>query len=155
MKLSSVLLATVAVVVSVLVAVATLAAEPTVVAAESADLEKRGGQDKRFLGLWEGVDPNDGSRRTISITDNDDDGELEVAARDTFWSLCDGDRGIELATGTIVDGVLVTLGTVQCFDTGVKITIEKTYELNKKQNTLLATPLGTGLVAPTLHRVSN
>ena len=110
---------------------------------------------RRFLGLWEGVDVNDGSRRTISITDRNRDGVLEVAARDTFWTLCDGDRGLELATGGVRnDGVLATQGVVTCFEDGTEIDVMQTYELSRRDRTLLATAVGTGLLPATLHRVS-
>lgn len=108
-----------------------------------------------FLGLWEGVDVNDGSQRTISISDRDGDGIVEVSARDTFWTLCDGDRGLEQAAGSVgADGVLTTEGVVACFDgTGV-LPVEQTYELSRSPDTLRATAHGTGLVPIILHRVS-
>ena len=110
---------------------------------------------RHFLGLWEGVDVNDGSRRTVSITDQNRDGVLEVASRDTFWTLCDGDRGLELATGDVgYDGVLTTSGTVTCFEDGSELEVMQTYELSRRERTLFATPLGTGLMPVTLHRVS-
>lgn len=110
---------------------------------------------RQFLGLWEGVDVNDGSKRTVSITDRDRDGILEVASRDTYWSLCDGDRGLELATGGVIQGVLTTEGELTCFDDRVPLPIQQTYELSPRDDTLYATPVGTGLVPVTLHRVSS
>ena len=111
--------------------------------------------NRQFLGLWEGVDVNDGSKRTISITDHDDDGVVEVAARDTYWTLCEGDRAIELATGGVRhDGVLATNGIVTCFDTLEEVRVMQTYELSRRNDTLFATPHGTPLLPITLHRVS-
>jgi len=111
--------------------------------------------NRQFLGLWEGVDVNDGSKRTISITDHDEDGVIEVAARDTYWTLCDGDRGIELATGGVRhDGVLATNGVVTCFETLDEVRVMQTYELSRQKDTLFATPHGTSLIPITLHRVS-
>ena len=107
-----------------------------------------------FLGLWEGVDVNDGSRRTISITDRDGDGQAEVDSHDSYWTLCTGDRGLERATGGVRDGVLETTGLVTCFESGVQVPVTQTYELSKRDGTLLATPLGTSLTAIILHRVS-
>jgi len=99
---------------------------------------------------------NDGGKRTVSITDNDGDGILEVASRDTYWTLCDGDRGLELATGRVGrDGVLETDGEVTCFDSMPPLPIHQTYELSKRDDTLLATPVGTSLLPVTLHRVSD
>ena len=108
-----------------------------------------------FLGLWEGVDINDGSKRTISITDRAGDGMFEVASRDTFWSLCNDDHGLELAEGPVrPDGVLETTGLVTCFDGAPGVPVQQTYEFSRQEDTLLATPHGTTLQAITLHRVS-
>lgn len=116
----------------------------------------RGSSNRQFLGLWEGVDVNDGSLRAISITDRDKNGVLEVAARDSFWTLCDGDRGLELATGGVRgDGVLETDGLVTCFEGGEEVSVQQTYEYSRREDTLFATPGGTSLVPITLHRVSD
>lgn len=128
-------------------------------AAASAALLGNGGKGHRsvrpFLGLWEGVDVNDGSKRTISITDHDGDGVVEVASRDTYWTLCDGDRGIERATGGVRhDGVLATQGLVTCFESSATVQVMQTYELSERDDTLFATPHGTPLEPITLHRVS-
>ena len=115
----------------------------------------RGVSDHEFLGLWEGVDVNDGSKRTISITDHDQDGIFEVSSRDTYWTLCDSDRGLEQATGGVRrDGVLATNGLVTCFTNSIEIPVFQTYELSQLEDTLLATPWGTSLMPITLHRVS-
>ena len=116
----------------------------------------RGSADRHFLGLWEGVDVNDGSKRTISIADRDTDGTFEVAARDSFWTLCEGDRGLELATGRAGDdGVLQTEGVVTCFENDIEIPVRQTYEYSRSADTLFATPVGTSLSPITLHRVSD
>ena len=65
------------------------------------------GRNAYFVGLWEGVDPNDGSRRTVSISDNDRDGVYELIQYDTFWTLCGDDRAV--ATGTATVGRMVCL----------------------------------------------
>jgi hypothetical protein len=112
--------------------------------------------NRHFLGLWEGVDVNDGSKRTISITDRDGDGTFEVASRDTFWTLCSGDRGLELAAGGVrSDGVLETVGLVTCFDGAPGVPVQQTYAFSRRDDTLFATPHGTALSPITLHRVSN
>ena len=41
-----------------------------------------------FIGLWEGIDIEDGSALLLSISDTDGDGILEVRATDTFFSNC-------------------------------------------------------------------
>ncbi|HSC26890.1 MAG TPA: hypothetical protein VLD67_06425 [Vicinamibacterales bacterium] len=111
--------------------------------------------NRHFLGLWEGVDVNDGSRRTVSITDRNGDGILEVASHDSYWTLCDGDRGIELATGSVRrDGVLETDGLVTCFENAQEVPVRQTYEFSRQADTLFATPHGTPLTPIHLHRVS-
>jgi hypothetical protein len=111
--------------------------------------------NRYFLGFWEGVHVNDGSKRSISITDHDEDGILEVASRDTYWTLCQGDRGIELATGGLrYDGVLETDGLVTCFEDLSEVPVMQTYEFSRRDGTLFATPHGTDLMPITLHRVS-
>jgi len=108
-----------------------------------------------FIGLWEGVDVNDGSRRTVSIADPDGDGQIEVNSHDTYWTLCAGDRGLERATGGVRrNGVLETNGLVTCFESGVQIAVTQTYELSSRDGTLLATPHGTSVTGIVLHRVS-
>lgn len=121
----------------------------------AAGSKHKGDANRPFLGLWEGVDVNDGSKRTISITDHDRDGVLEVDSRDTYWTLCDGDRGLEQATGKVHHAVLKTKGEVICFGTMIKLPIIQTYELSKEAGTLFATPRDTGLIPITLHRVSD
>jgi hypothetical protein len=112
-------------------------------------------QYRHFVGLWEGVDINDGSQRTVSITDRDGDGVYEVDSRDTYWTLCDGDRGLERATGAVRgDGVLETAGLVTCFDGAQAVPVQQTYEFSKREDTLLATPYDTPLQGITLHRIS-
>ena len=99
---------------------------------------------KRFIGLWEGVDLNDGAKRTISITDNDGDGVLEVAARDTFWTLCNGDRGLEQSTGTVhEDGVLRVKGVVRCFEDGKEISLEHHFTYSRRQDTIMESTVGS------------
>lgn len=125
-----------------------------VVAAGAAPLQTQS-SNRNFLGLWEGVDINDGSLRTVSITDADGDGMLEAASRDTYWTLCDDDQGLELAAGVVgADGVLTTNGLVTCFNGAPGVAVQQTYEFSRREDTLFATPHGTTLLPVTLHRVA-
>lgn len=111
---------------------------------------------RHLLGLWEGVDINDGSKRSVSITDLEGDGVFEVASRDTYWTLCDGDRGLELATGAVrADGVLETAGVVTCFDGRAGVPVQQTYEFSRRDDTLFATPTDTALQPIVLHRITS
>lgn len=53
-----------------------------------------------FIGQWEAIDPDDGSHQIMSITDNGD-GKVKLLLFDTFWTLCEGGRGLIQGTGEI------------------------------------------------------
>lgn len=55
---------------------------------------------QQFIGLWEGIDPNDGSSQILSITDNGD-GKVKLLLHDTFLTQCGGGRGLAQGTGEI------------------------------------------------------
>jgi hypothetical protein len=68
-----------------------------------------------LVGLWSGVDNVDGSLRTVSISDPNGNGVYTVLAHDTYWSLCEGDRGIGRTTGSADEyGIIHAAGTVKC-----------------------------------------
>ena len=68
-------------------------------------------------------------------------------SRDSFWTLCEGDRGLEQATGGVrSDGVLETEGLVTCFTNGIVVPVNQTYEYSRREDTLFATPGGTPLM---------
>ncbi|WP_027158290.1 hypothetical protein [Methylobacter luteus] len=77
------------------------------------------GNGNSFIGLWEAVDPRDGSHLILSITSNDD-GTVKLLVYDTFWTLCNGDRGI--AQGTSEVSAEQSLKSddyaITCFETG-------------------------------------
>ncbi len=114
------------------------------------------GRKSYFIGLWEGVDPNDGSRRTISISDNDGDGVFDLTQYDTFWTLCGSDRGISKGTGTIgPDGILSWAGTLECLETGAVVAFEVDYEPVRLSGILVEQiTVGPPLEPALLHRVS-
>jgi hypothetical protein len=74
---------------------------------------------KRFVGLWEAVDPDDGSHQILSITDNED-GTVNLHLYDTYFTLCNGGRAIGQGTGEVsVNRSLASDDfTVTCFETG-------------------------------------
>ncbi len=114
-----------------------------------------GGRNAYFIGLWEGVDPNDGSRRTVSISDNDRDGVFELIQYDTFWTLCG--HGLAIATGTATvgaNGVLNWSGTLKCdpSDPGFPFSVD--YSPVRHSDVLLEQPVGIPLLPDNLHRVS-
>lgn len=62
-------------------------------------------RESAFIGLWEGVDPQDGGIQLRSITRNED-GTFSLIGRDTYLSTCGGtERGVITGTGTVENGV--------------------------------------------------
>jgi hypothetical protein len=115
-----------------------------------------GGSGNYFVGLWEGVDVNDGSRRTVSISDNDRDSVFELSQYDTFWSLCGDDRGVTAGSATLgADGRLHFVGTLTCLSTAQTVPFTVDYQAFRFSDTLLEIPLGVPLQPDTLHRVSS
>ena len=91
-----------------------------------------------FVGLWEGVDSNDGGHQILSITDNED-GTLKLLLRDTTYTLCPTDEGVSEGTGIIQpDGTLNSENfTLRCLAT----------------ETLQSTPTSFQLDQGVLHRM--
>ena len=89
------------------------------------------GQVHQFVGLWEAVDPDDGGHQVLSITDNGD-GTVKLLVYDTFFSLCDGGRGIGEGTGVSLPGRSLQSDnfTVTCFETNQTQTTPTTFRLD-------------------------
>ncbi len=111
-------------------------------------------------GLWEGVDPLDGSGVQSSISDIDQDGVFEIIVRETFFTFCkdvgaNGEFGILMSTGTIgEDGILRAEGTLTC-DNGQEIMIREAYEpVTQGAILVLTDPDDPGTPTIILHRVS-
>jgi len=121
---------------------------------ESADQE----ENRFFIGLWEGVDPLDGSSFQVSISDIDRNGVIDTISRETFFTLCDGERGLATGTGTVGDdGILRTNAVLTCLTTGKTISGESTYEPVKKDEILVLSFPRTNPDLPPiiLHQVSS
>ena len=54
---------------------------------------------RRFIGLWQAVDPDDGSLSTISIIKLSND-TVHLLYNDTYFYLCNGGRGLGVGNGT-------------------------------------------------------
>lgn len=83
--------------------------------AAQADKEDAG---RRFWGLWEAVDALDGSTEQISISGGEG-GRLNLLWRESYWTICDGRRGILNGTGTLDPDnrkALAVEMTITCFD---------------------------------------
>jgi hypothetical protein len=85
----------------------------------------------QFVGLWEAVDPDDGGHQVLSITDNGD-GTVKLLVYDTFFSLCNGGRGIGQGTGQSLAGRSLESEdfTVTCFETNETQTTPTTFRLD-------------------------
>lgn len=71
---------------------------------------------RNFTGLWEAIDPPDGSLSQRSITCNRR-GECSVLGSDSFWSFCGDDRGVLSGTGEVRGGRLIVPDFIlRCFD---------------------------------------
>ena len=114
--------------------------------------QSNGAVRSQFIGLWGGVDPADGSEVLVSISDNDDDGKLELLWHENRWFSCGGsDNAVLTATGgTVQDGVLsFETAIISCFDTNEEIDVTPyTIESNRKANTISAENIN-------LHRIDS
>ncbi len=112
---------------------------------------KCGVGSKFFIGLWGGVDPNDGSEVLASISDNDNDGRLELLWHESRWFLCDGsDNAVFIATGgTVQDGALsFETAITTCFEGDEIVDPSYSIEANRKADTILDGDI-------ILHRISS
>ena len=91
-----------------------------------------------IIGLWEGIDFDDGASHLRSIRRNED-GTFKVSGNATFLMFCGGtDRGLIDGIGVFENGVLNTNVSLTCFNDGGR-TIEglrSTYTLDRKNGTL-------------------
>lgn len=120
---------------------------------------QRSGKASPFEGYWMGVDPVDGGDARRSLV-RQADGTFAMAARDTFFSLCDNtDHGF----GSFDDGTLIGRDvlqsnnlTLECFNNGAIVTLHVRFEL-KSDNLMfeIATRAdGTPVSTIVFHKVS-
>lgn len=73
-----------------------------------------GSSVENFVGLWQGVDPLDGGRITLSISPSDPKGELsgdlDLRFNDTYIRICAPGRGIYLADANVSGNYLTRIG---------------------------------------------
>ncbi|WP_027158288.1 hypothetical protein [Methylobacter luteus] len=89
------------------------------------------GTTNSFIGLWEGVDPEDGAHIMISITNNNG-GAVKLLLYATYITICNGGRGITQGTGNVSaeGGLKVDEFVVTCFETDKTETLPATFTLN-------------------------
>lgn len=70
--------------------------------------------EENFVGLWQGIDPLDGGRITLSISPSDPKGELsgdlDLRFNDTYIRVCAPGRGIYLANANVSGNYLTRVG---------------------------------------------
>ena len=105
-----------------------------------------------FFGLWEGIDLMDGSGMQRSITQGPD-GTPRIVGRETFFSDCPSGAGIIIGTGTFDGQRLLADQSLKCANDS-QADISATYELNRKDGTLIETPYNTDVAPLVYHRIS-
>ena len=83
---------------------------PEVVFAVQGNGNGNAGKVQDFMGLWQGVDPLDGSTVRLSLTDVNDDGILELSQAESFYSFCHS-MGPEFSLGRGVEVGIATVGS--------------------------------------------
>ncbi len=138
-----------------LVALCALAALP-ILLTQFASANQKG--NPLFLGIWEGIDPDDGSAQQILIRGGEN-GVFNLLWYETFWSVCDGRRGILKGTGELApDGkdILVVDIVISCFDPDADVVEETlTFELVGKDMVLVTAGNPEVLQNHPLFRVSS
>ena len=108
-----------------------------------------------FIGFWEGVDRIDGSKRSLSISDHDGDGVLEIVSRDSFLILCNDEFGHLMGRARVGDdGKIRSEQTLTCFTTGAALPAQVTMVPIIKDNIIVETFDNQNLPPTVFHRVS-
>ena len=139
---------------------------PGVVFAVEGKDNGKAGKVRDFIGLWEGVDRLDGSTVRVSLSDVDEDGILDLAQSESFYSFCSSmgpefslGRGVEVGTaavGSSKDVLEVNLRLICIEDDNTPheqspLTVE--YQLTSRGRNLVIPPFPTSLPI-VLHRVA-
>ena len=118
---------------------------------------KRNEADRFFLGLWEGIDPLDGSTVRVSIANLNKDEKIEIAWTESLFTLCEGANGFITSTGTVDEnGVINADEMLTCFDKEETAEGQASYTPVKDDGLIIVTPKSEPDFPPViLHRVSN
>jgi hypothetical protein len=113
------------------------------------------GSSRFFLGLWEGIDPSDGSGVLYSLSDIDRDGVIEIIGRETFFTTCNGE-GVVTGKGTAKQGSLLVAEVLLKCRSGPEFPAPATFEAIKREDVLIfVVPANDPAALPSiLHRVS-
>lgn len=111
------------------------------------------GHTRDFIGLWEAVDPADGSLTQRSIT-CDRDGACSVLGSDSFWIVCGSPRGVLRGEGSVTDGLLNVPGFTLTCTNGPVLTVATTFVPDRRNRTLVEEHANPNIQPITFHRVS-
>ncbi|MDO9106894.1 MAG: hypothetical protein Q7U57_18280 [Methylovulum sp.] len=107
-----------------------------------------------FTGLWEGVDPDDGGHQVLSITHNGQGG-VSLTLFDTYFSLCNGGRGISNGTGIPARRTLTSEDyKTYCYDTEQTKAGARIYNMDASGNLLKVDRSSNSLAPVFYHRVN-
>jgi hypothetical protein len=107
-----------------------------------------------FVGLWEGIDHNDGSEAQRSITLNRD-GTFNIIGQEPYTMGCQGARGMITGTGLLVDGVIISDDfTLTCFNGYGPFIMQATYKPDKLNGTLIEEIPDSDIDPTNFHKIS-
>ena len=86
----------------------------------------------KFVGAWQAVDPEDGSLQTLTISRDNSD-SANVLVHDSYFALCDGDRGLGQGTGALSQARTLSVSDyhLTCFPGGATKGGPTTLTLNR------------------------
>ena len=111
-----------------------------------------GSHGRYFTGLWQGIDPNDGSESLRSIVKNDE-GTFDIIGTESYFSACNGPSGVVIGTGELEDGDILCTITIECIGGPTFEDIEQRYVPDRLNKTLLEVST-SGYPTIILHRIS-
>jgi len=108
-----------------------------------------------FVGLWEGIDDNDGSeaQRSITLKSN---GKFKIIGQETNIIGCNG-RGMLTGTGVLEDEIIIVNNfKITCYDNPPSgpFFFKGTYKRNKRNGTLIEETPDDDFLPMTLHKIS-
>ncbi len=94
---------------------------------------------EEFIGLWQGIDPTDGSVSLLQITCDQDENSCFVQGADSFSGICGFDRLLLSGDGVIEEDILnVPEYQIKCVgDLDPIFNLNTTYSLNSDNNSLI------------------
>ena len=94
--------------------------------------------EQEFVGLWQGIDPTDGSVSLLQITCDHNENSCFVRGADSFSGLCGFDRLLLSGDGVIEGAILnVQEYQVSCVGEDPILNLNTTYSLNPGNDSLI------------------